>query len=34
MTINIERKPDEERALHERAKLSGRDLADYVHQHI
>jgi hypothetical protein len=32
MTINIELKPDEERALLERARTSGRDLAGYVHQ--
>ena len=32
MTINIELKPDEERALLERARASGRDLAGYVHQ--
>ena len=32
MTINIELKPDEERALLERARVSGRDLAGYVHQ--
>jgi hypothetical protein len=34
MTINIELKPDEERALLERARVSGRDLAGYVHQVI
>jgi hypothetical protein len=32
MTLNIELRPDEERALMERARLSGRDLADYVHE--
>jgi len=32
MTLNIELRPDEERALVERARLSGRDLADHVHQ--
>jgi hypothetical protein len=32
MTIQIELNPDEERALRERAQLSGRDLAGYVHQ--
>jgi len=32
MTINIELKPDEERALIERARTSGRDLTGYVHQ--
>jgi len=32
MTINIELKPDEELALCERARLSGRDLASYVHE--
>ncbi len=32
MTINIERKPDEERVLCERARLNGRDLAGYVHE--
>jgi hypothetical protein len=32
MTINIELKPDEERALLDRARVSGRDLAGYVHQ--
>jgi hypothetical protein len=30
MTINIELQPEEERALVERARLSGRDLAAYV----
>ena len=30
MTINIELKPDEERALLERARLSGRDPGQYV----
>jgi hypothetical protein len=32
MTINIELRPEEERALLERARMSGRDLAGYVHQ--
>jgi hypothetical protein len=32
MTINIELRPEEERALLERARVSGRDLAGYVHQ--
>jgi hypothetical protein len=32
MTINIELRTDEERALLERARLSGRDLIGYVHQ--
>jgi hypothetical protein len=32
MTIKIELEPDEERALRERARTSGRDLSDYVHQ--
>src|SRR5262245_57657441 len=32
MTLNIELGPDEERALLERARLSGRDLVAYVHQ--
>jgi len=32
MTINIELRPDEERALLERARVSGRDLAGYIHQ--
>jgi hypothetical protein len=32
MTLNIELKPDEERALLERARVSGRDPAGYVHQ--
>lgn len=31
MTISIELGPDEERALAERARVSGRDLAGYVH---
>jgi hypothetical protein len=31
MTINIELKPDDERALLERARVSGCDLAGYVH---
>ncbi len=30
MTINIELRPEEERALLERARMSGRDLAGYV----
>jgi hypothetical protein len=32
MTINIELQPEEERALLERARISGRDLAGYIHQ--
>jgi hypothetical protein len=32
LTINIELSPDEERALLERARMSGRDLAGYIHQ--
>src|SRR5262249_39051241 len=32
MTINVELRPEEEQALLERAKVSGRDLAGYVHQ--
>jgi hypothetical protein len=32
MTINIELKPDEERALRERARTSGREISEYVHQ--
>jgi hypothetical protein len=32
MTIEIELRPDEERALLERARMSGRDLAGYVRQ--
>ena len=32
MTINIELGPDEERALSQRARGSGRDLTEYVHQ--
>jgi hypothetical protein len=32
MTIQIELRPEEERALLERARLSGRDLPGYVHQ--
>jgi hypothetical protein len=32
MTITIELKPEEERALRERARVSGRDLAGYIHQ--
>ena len=32
MTLNIELRPDEERALLERARLSGRGLAAYVYQ--
>ncbi len=34
MTINIELKPDEERALLERARLSGRDAGQYVQKLI
>jgi len=34
MTINIELEPDEERALLERARLSGRDPAQYVQKLI
>jgi hypothetical protein len=34
MTINIELKPDEERALLERARLSGRDPTQYVQKLI
>jgi hypothetical protein len=34
MTLNIELKPDEERALLERARLSGRDPAQYVQKLI
>jgi hypothetical protein len=34
MTINIELQPDEERALCERARLSGRDPAQYVQKLI
>jgi hypothetical protein len=34
MTINIELKPDEERALLERARLSGHDPAQYVRKLI
>ena len=34
MTINIELKPDEEQALCERARLSGRDPAQYVQKLI
>ncbi len=34
MTLNIELKPDEERALLERARLSGRDPAQYVQELI
>jgi hypothetical protein len=34
MTINIELKPDEERALLDRARLSGRDPAQYVQKLI
>jgi hypothetical protein len=32
MTINIELQPDEERALLERARMTGNDLAGYIHQ--
>jgi len=32
MTINIELQPEEERALRERARVSGTDLAGYIHQ--
>jgi hypothetical protein len=32
MTIHIELAPDEERALLEQARVSGRDLAGYIHQ--
>ena len=32
MTIKIELRPEEERALLQRARMSGQDLADYVHQ--
>jgi hypothetical protein len=32
MTINLELRPEEERALLERARVSGRDLASYVRQ--
>ena len=32
MTINIELGPDEERALSQRARGSGRNLTEYVHQ--
>lgn len=32
MTINIELGPEEERALTQRARVSGRDLTEYVHQ--
>jgi uncharacterized protein (DUF1778 family) len=32
MTINIELGPEEERALAQRARMSGRDLTEYVHQ--
>jgi hypothetical protein len=32
MTVNIELQPDDERALRERARASGRDLAGYIHQ--
>jgi hypothetical protein len=34
MTINIELKPDEERALTQRARLSGRDVVQYVQKLI
>ena len=32
MTIHIELAPEEERALHEQARVSGCDLAGYIHQ--
>jgi hypothetical protein len=32
MTIHLELAPEEERALHEQAQVSGRDLAGYIHQ--
>ena len=32
MTITIELRPDEEQVLRERARTSGRELPDYVHQ--
>ena len=32
MTISIELRPEEERALLERARESGRDISQYVHQ--
>jgi len=32
MNIKIELRPEEERALLERARVSGRDLAGYIHQ--
>lgn len=32
MTVNIELRPEEERALLERARKSGRDVTQYVHQ--
>jgi hypothetical protein len=32
MTINIDLRPEDEQALLERARVSGRDLAGYVHQ--
>jgi hypothetical protein len=32
MTITIELQPEEERALLERARMSGNDLAGYIHQ--
>jgi hypothetical protein len=32
MTINIELRPEVERALLERARMSGRDISQYVHQ--
>jgi hypothetical protein len=31
MTITIELRPEEERVLQERARLSGRDVSEYVH---
>jgi hypothetical protein len=34
MTIRIELKPDEERALRERARMAGRDPVQYAHQVI
>lgn len=34
MTIHIELKPDEERALRERARLTGRDPVQYAHEII
>jgi hypothetical protein len=32
MTINIELEPDEERELRERARTTGREISEYVHQ--